>query len=139
MSAVGSVTGRIQAAEHSASLLASSGFKGTPVAPVAVRRTQRSAALRRMSTTKIQAVAAEPALQRPDDTGRFGRFGGKYVPETLITALAELEQAYAEAINDPAFTVSCRHFGAGFLLSFSNVWLWIEPHQYPHFFAGGAR
>lgn len=43
--------------------------------------------------------------QRPDVNGRFGKFGGKYVPETLIAALAELEVAYKEAIADPAFQV----------------------------------
>ena len=36
--------------------------------------------------------------------GRFERFGGQYVPETLIPALAELEAAYAAAQRDPAFT-----------------------------------
>lgn len=35
--------------------------------------------------------------------GRYGKFGGQYVPETLMTALLELEQAYEEAIADPAF------------------------------------
>ena len=35
--------------------------------------------------------------------GRFGRFGGRYVPETLVPALLELEQAYAAARADPAF------------------------------------
>ena len=34
---------------------------------------------------------------------RFGQFGGRYVPETLIPALDELETALAEAIADPAF------------------------------------
>ena len=34
---------------------------------------------------------------------RFGQFGGKYVPETLIPALDELEEAYATAQADPAF------------------------------------
>ncbi len=34
---------------------------------------------------------------------RFGVFGGKYVPETLIPALDELESAYAAAQNDPSF------------------------------------
>ncbi len=41
--------------------------------------------------------------QRPDAAGRFGRFGGKYVPETLIAALSELEVAYREAQEDPEF------------------------------------
>ncbi|MCL2660859.1 MAG: tryptophan synthase subunit beta [Acidobacteriaceae bacterium] len=36
-------------------------------------------------------------------TGRFGAYGGRYVPETLMAALEELETAYAEAKADPAF------------------------------------
>ena len=36
-------------------------------------------------------------------TGRFGAYGGRYVPETLMAALGELERAYAEAQADPAF------------------------------------
>jgi len=35
--------------------------------------------------------------------GRYGRFGGQFVPETLMTALIELEAAYDDAIADPAF------------------------------------
>jgi tryptophan synthase beta chain len=41
--------------------------------------------------------------QVPDDLGRFGVYGGRYVPETLSAALDELEQAYADAVADPAF------------------------------------
>ncbi len=39
----------------------------------------------------------------PDERGRFGPYGGKYVPETLMAALAELEAAYHEAQGDAAF------------------------------------
>ncbi|MEJ2287797.1 MAG: tryptophan synthase subunit beta [Deinococcales bacterium] len=39
----------------------------------------------------------------PDARGRFGAYGGRYVPETLIPALDELERAYAGARADPAF------------------------------------
>lgn len=39
----------------------------------------------------------------PDARGRYGRYGGKFVPETLMHALAELEQAYAEKMVEPAF------------------------------------
>ena len=39
----------------------------------------------------------------PDSHGHFGEFGGKYVAETLMPALAELEKAYKEARRDPAF------------------------------------
>jgi len=39
----------------------------------------------------------------PDARGRYGEFGGKFVPETLMYALEELEQAYRSAQADPAF------------------------------------
>jgi tryptophan synthase beta chain len=39
----------------------------------------------------------------PDAHGHFGLFGGKYVPETLMSPLDELEHAYREAQADPAF------------------------------------
>lgn len=41
--------------------------------------------------------------QYPDAKGRFGEFGGKYVPETLICALSELESAYQEIRNNRDF------------------------------------
>ena len=42
-------------------------------------------------------------LERPDDSGRFGVFGGAFAPETLMPALIELEAAFVEAWADPAF------------------------------------
>ncbi len=39
----------------------------------------------------------------PDKSGHFGEFGGKYVPETLMTALDELEEAYAKYREDRDF------------------------------------
>jgi len=39
----------------------------------------------------------------PTADGKFGDFGGKYVPETLISALLDLEKTYQAAIKDPAF------------------------------------
>src|SRR5437868_13093753 len=39
----------------------------------------------------------------PDERGRFGPYGGKFVPESLVAALAELETAYQQACSDPAF------------------------------------
>ena len=39
----------------------------------------------------------------PDARGRFGAFGGRYVPETLVAPLEELERAYAEARADTSF------------------------------------
>ncbi|WP_285400446.1 tryptophan synthase subunit beta [Lysinibacillus sp. fls2-241-R2A-57] len=40
----------------------------------------------------------------PTKEGRYGKFGGQFVPETLMTALLELETAYDEAMNDQTFT-----------------------------------
>ena len=40
---------------------------------------------------------------RPGGRGRFGPFGGQFVPETLMPALSELEHAYRAARQDPAF------------------------------------
>lgn len=46
---------------------------------------------------------APTAGQVPNTEGRFGDFGGRYVPETLIFALDELTAAYADAKADPEF------------------------------------
>jgi len=43
------------------------------------------------------------ASQLPDAQGRFGDFGGRYVPETLVSALDELSAQYDQAREDPAF------------------------------------
>ncbi|XP_024361022.1 tryptophan synthase beta chain 1 [Physcomitrium patens] len=42
-------------------------------------------------------------LKRPDFFGRYGVYGGMYVPETLMTALSNLETAYRSTINDTEF------------------------------------
>lgn len=55
-----------------------------------------------MTTTPIRPSDSTPA-QRPDPLGRFGKFGGKYVPETLMPALSELEQAYQHYRHDAGF------------------------------------
>lgn len=44
---------------------------------------------------------ASPAL--PDSTGHFGPFGGRYVPETLVHPLQQLEDEYWRAQQDPEF------------------------------------
>ncbi|MFF5993999.1 tryptophan synthase subunit beta [Lysinibacillus sp. KU-BSD001] len=43
-------------------------------------------------------------------TGRFGVYGGQFVPETLMTPLIELEKAYNEAKQDPTFTEELRYY-----------------------------
>ncbi len=41
--------------------------------------------------------------QVPDAAGRFGQFGGRYVPETLVSALDQLQTQYQLAQADPDF------------------------------------
>ena len=62
-----------------------------------------------MTPTELLSAAQLDRSVRPDALGRFGRFGGQYVPETLMPALAELERAAAEAWADPAFTNRLNH------------------------------
>jgi tryptophan synthase beta chain len=49
------------------------------------------------------ADTTRSVMGEPDGTGRFGQFGGRYVPETLMPACAELEQAFRDAWADPGF------------------------------------
>jgi tryptophan synthase beta chain len=45
---------------------------------------------------------------QPDEKGHFGVYGGRYVAETLMPALIEVEKTYREAIQDPAFHAEFR-------------------------------
>jgi len=62
-----------------------------------------------MTTTPLAPRLTSPSAHssatnnRPDSLGRFGIFGGKYVPETLMSALTELETAFYHYKNDPDF------------------------------------
>ncbi len=48
-------------------------------------------------------------MAEPSSTGRFGEFGGRFVPETLVPACQQLEAAFAEAWADPAFRAELDH------------------------------
>ncbi len=48
----------------------------------------------------------------PNRAGRFGEFGGRYVAETLMPALAELEAAYRAARRDPKFKAELERYSA---------------------------
>ena len=51
------------------------------------------------------------AQRLPDEMGHFGRFGGRFVPETLMSALEELERAYEAAQADEAFQAELHRLG----------------------------
>ena len=78
------------------------------------RSTRRTVApARRVNTTTRAAIVDPPKVsikdvKRPDETGRFGDYGGKYVPETLIPALLDLEREYAALASDKEFQVRTR-------------------------------
>ena len=49
-------------------------------------------------------------MKTPDTTGHFGRYGGRFVPETLMSPLQDLEQAWVAARSDPAFLKELDHY-----------------------------
>ena len=69
-----------------------------------------------MSGSPLQADG-HPAPRRGFGVqeGRYGMYGGRYVPETLIPALDELAAAYAEAMTDPAFLAEVDHLSADYV------------------------
>ena len=98
--------------DHRMLASSSASVVGARVSPLPCRISQHHARVAK----RVQAIAVpespveqkEEKLVRPDAEGRYGRFGGKYVPETLIPALAELEAEYAKALKDPSFQVRGR-------------------------------
>ncbi|MEH2315893.1 tryptophan synthase subunit beta [Nostoc sp.] len=56
-----------------------------------------------LTNTQIANVSTPELNQQPDALGRFGQFGGKYVPETLMPALSELETAFYHYRHDADF------------------------------------
>ncbi|EFH12178.1 tryptophan synthase subunit beta [Pseudoroseomonas cervicalis] len=61
--------------------------------------------------------------QGPDGRGRFGQFGGRFVAETLMPVIQEVEQAYNEARNDPAFMAEWRRLLKDYVGRPSPLWL----------------
>jgi len=60
-------------------------------------------------------MSSEGLMTQPGADGRFGEFGGRFVPESLMTACLELETCFDEAWADPAFRAELdgllRHYG----------------------------
>lgn len=55
---------------------------------------------------KMSASTGVAGIKRPDQFGWFGRYGGQYVPETLIQNLRELEREYNIVKTDKSFQVT---------------------------------
>ena len=86
----------------------------------------------------MQTTSTEPELDPlslPDARGHFGAFGGMYVPETLMTPLFELTEAYHEARKDPAFQKELDYHLREFAGRPTNLYLADRLTQY----CGGAK
>ena len=75
--------------------------QGQPKGDNVISQLQRNERDVDMTTTGATAAL-------PDDKGRFGDFGGRFVPETLMSAVEELEREYAAAQADEAFQAQMR-------------------------------
>jgi tryptophan synthase beta chain len=53
--------------------------------------------------SRLTAAVPHAGYRLPDASGHFGRYGGRFVPETLMHPLAELTAAYERFLKDPAF------------------------------------
>ncbi len=71
----------------------------------------------------------------PDSRGRFGTFGGRFVAETLMPNVLEVQQAYDDAQNDPAFEAEWRRLLKDYVGRPSP--LWFAERLTEHF--GGAK
>jgi tryptophan synthase beta chain len=58
---------------------------------------------------------SRPPEAQPDARGRFGEFGGRFVPETVMGALDELELGYAQARADPSFAAELERLGRDYV------------------------
>jgi tryptophan synthase beta chain len=69
-----------------------------------------------MATAPTQPKDMKPNTFRsgPDDSGYFGIFGGRFVAETLMPLILDLERAYNEAKNDPAFHAELADLNANY-------------------------
>jgi tryptophan synthase beta chain len=59
----------------------------------------------------------------PDKRGRYGQFGGRFVPETLMNAVQELENEYQRAKEDPEFIEEFRRYLVQYAGRPSNLYL----------------
>jgi tryptophan synthase beta chain len=53
---------------------------------------------------------SQPAAILPDERGRFGEYGGRFVPETLMPALEELTAKYVQASSEPEFQAELQYY-----------------------------
>ena len=82
---------------QSQTMLPASAPDADPSVPVSVRLAARA------EVDRADALRPNTLRSGPDERGRFGIFGGRFVAETLMPLILELDQAYEAAKADPAF------------------------------------
>ena len=70
----------------------------------------------------VQTSLPNSFRQGPDARGRFGLFGGRFVAETLMPLILEVEKAYEAAKRDPAFDAEWRHLLTHYVGRPSPLW-----------------
>jgi len=84
------------------------GMINSVVCGVPIKRHHRVSNVLRTSDPPLGSVPTrtdESQFLRGDGNGRFGRFGGKFVPETLMSPLRDLEDEFNFVLNDHEFQV----------------------------------
>ena len=74
------------------------------------------------TTTTTTVTRPNSLRQGPDDRGRFGTFGGRFVAETLMPLILELEQAWQAARVDPAFKAELDRYATDYVGRPSPLW-----------------
>ncbi len=65
--------------------------------------------------TLLENLFTEPRTPYPDNKGRYGEFGGRFVPETLFVALEELEQVFRSAREDVEFQRTFHYYARNYI------------------------
>jgi tryptophan synthase beta chain len=87
-----------------------------------------------VASSSPESPASQSASRGPDALGRFGAFGGRFVPETLMDALNQLAAAYEEAKADPEFVRELEYYWRDYVGRPSPLFLAERLSKY----AGGA-
>ncbi len=81
------------------------------------------------------SISEQSIMSEPSEAGRFGEFGGRFVPESLIAALDELEATYRAAKSDPTFKAELAELHKNYTGRPSII---TEAKRFAEY-AGGAR
>ena len=67
-------------------------------------------------SAKTQETAKQNSFKNgPDEGGHFGNYGGRYVAETLMPLILDVEQAYKDAKDDPDFWAEFEHLAKHYI------------------------